>query len=184
MRKRLVRHTANRTNLSGDRVNFPTELDALGVVVDRGVVLLRRSSSSAPNQVDDVAVVFVLSIVTLSRDKAEAKGLTGLLTNLDAGNDPGRTVTLSEFIRIGIGTDRALEVLLGTKAQILDVIGPNIICLTALRGSLKRSEAIPCNAERISAIILDIKDTLLRTSFIKTLTNGIPYEFSQYGFLR
>ena len=122
-------------------------------------------------------MISTIGVIANSGTIAQAKHLTSLLTYANTISETSRTVASSELVRISISLDSRTEFLGRPQIEIL-----NVICIKRSRFSTRRafsnsSETVPSNTITVAVGTHNIKNTLLYTSFIKTLTRSIPDKF-------
>ena len=122
-------------------------------------------------------MVSTIGVVTNSGTIAQTKHLTSLLTYTNTIGETSGAVASSELVRISISLDSRTEFLGRPQIEIL-----NVICIKRSRFSTRRafsnsSETVPSNTITVAVGVHNIKNTLLYTSFIKTLARSIPGKF-------
>ena len=130
-----------------------------------------------------VAVILTIHVITQLGTVAQAKDLTVLLTGNNARSDLSGAVALLPLVGIGIGLDGQAEVLGANQHQVLDVVGIQVVGLGAGRALSNGSNAIPGHTLVIEAGGADgIENSMINTSFVKTFTGLVPYDFTHFGF--
>jgi hypothetical protein len=127
---------------------------------------------------DTLGIVADLGTIT------EAERLSGLLTELQTGNRRRRAVAFSKFIGISISLDSQTEVLIGTKVQVLHVVGPQGVRFTTGGALVNSGNTVPGITGRIriaGVSYLRIDNCVIYAGLIKTLAVFVPYKFLEFG---
>ena len=122
-------------------------------------------------------IVEVFIITDLSAI-AQAKYLTGLLTELNALYGFHRTIAFSELIRVRIRLNSTAELFDRTEGNVLNVIRVKRSSLCSRRRLSNCCKTIPCYSGARSTRLIFIKHSMVHAGFIKSFTGLIPYNFS------
>ena len=134
----------------------------------------------AVNKMDLVAELRV-RVAADFRTVAEAKRLSGLLTETQTGHRLRVSVALSKFVRVRVGFDRALVVLDRAKRTILDVICPHIGGFAAIGTFVHVRQTVPCNADVVRSISFRRKQNALGyAALIALIASSIPHNFLRH----
>ena len=123
-------------------------------------------------------MIIAVNIITDSSSIAQAKDLTLLLTDHDAGSKLSRAVAFSEFIGISIRFDSCAKFLIAKQVEILNIICIQRSSLSTRGAFCNGSQTVPSNSLGVFAIALNrIQNALLNTGFEKTFADIVPCKF-------
>nr|DAZ65018.1 MAG TPA: hypothetical protein [Caudoviricetes sp.] len=182
-------------DLSGCSHTIDTDFDWIGAdlpaqglslrrIIDGRICALGRGCGGTIDQVQLVAVVDASGIVADLGTVRETELATSLLTNGNALNRSGLTVTRSELRRISEGLDGGTEFLSGSQSQVLDVVGVLSGRFSAGRRFGDASQTVPSDTGIVTGTILlhDEQNATIDASLILTFAGLIPNK-SCHGIL-
>nr|DAW92161.1 MAG TPA: hypothetical protein [Bacteriophage sp.] len=182
-------------DLSGCGQTIDTDFDWIGAdlpaqglglrrIIDGRVFALGRGCGGTIDQMQLVAEVDASGVVTDLGTVRETELATSLLTNGNALNRSGLTITRSELRRISEGLDGRAEFLSGSQSQVLDVVGILSGRFSAGRRFSDASQTIPSDAGIVTAAVRlhDEQNTMIDASLIRTFAGLIPNK-SCHGIL-
>ena len=131
-----------------------------------------------------VAVIDASGVVADLGTVRETELATSLLTNGNALNRHGLTITRSELRWISEGLDGGAEFLSGSQGQVLDVISVLSGRFSAGRRFGDASQTVPSDTGIVATAVLlhDEQNTMIDASLIRTFAGLIPNK-SCHGIL-
>ena len=128
-------------------------------------------------------MVLTVHIITQLGTIAQTKDLAVLLAGNHARSDLSGAVALLPLVGVGVSLDGQAEVLSANQHQVLDVVGVQVVGLGAGRALGNGSNAVPGHTFVVEAGSADgIENSVINTSFVKTFTGLVPYDFTHFGF--
>ena len=109
---------------------------------------------------------FAIGVITDNGTIAKTEYFTSLLTDNNTVNKFLGTVAFCKFIRIGVCFDGCTEFLCRIQVKVLHIVCIKCRSLCTGRTFSNCGKTIPCDTIVVYAIGLEIKNTVLYTSFV------------------
>src|SRR5699024_1155771 len=140
----------------------------------------RRSSDlslCAEDDVELVAVVVTLSVVTDTGAVREGELLTCLLADGQTANAQG-TVASGELLRVGVGLDGAAKLLARGQLEVLDVVGVDSVWLCAGRSLGDGGQTVPRGrrAVLLRIRVVHVQRAAVDTGLVQTVARLVPLD--------